>query len=367
MIKQPHNRKICCDATPWRRARAVATVALSVLLLAACTTTPTEEAYVEKPVAELYNSAMAFIESGNYFNAARKFDEVERQHPYSTWATKAQLMAAYSHYQINEYDDAIVSLDRYIQLHPSNPDAPYAYYLKGLCYYEQISDVGRDQRMTELALKTLKELVARFPNSVYARDANLKLDLTTDHLAGKEMEVGRYYLNQEQYLAAINRFRNVVTNYETTTHVPEALHRLTDAYTALGMTAESQKAAAVLGHNCPGSDWYVDSFELMEGVDMRPPADRTWYPSWFASRRDPTPKPLLPLSKAPPWYKFWSSGGSDQPRATNPANAVPQPGTIAQPATRAATKQPAQAGKTPPPKPATAPTQAKDEPWYKFW
>ncbi len=360
MIKQPHNRNFISVATPWRRARAVATAALTALLLAACSTTPNEEAYVERPVADLYNSAMALIESGNYFKAAREFDEVERQHPYSAWATKAQLMAAYSHYQINEYDDAIVSLDRYIQLHPSNPDAPYAYYLKGLSYYEQISDVGRDQKMTELALKTLKELTARFPNSVYSRDANLKLDLTFDHLAGKEMEVGRYYLNQQQYLAAINRFRIVVTNYGTTTHVPEALHRLTEAYTALGMTAESQKAAAVLGHNFPGSEWYIDSFELVEGVDMRPPADKTWYPSWLTSRRDATPKPMLPPSKAPPWYKFWSSGDGDQRRSENTPNAVAKPVKIE-------TKQPAQASNAPPPKPATAPTQAKDEPWYKFW
>ena len=364
MITQPHSRTLFCAATPWHRARAVLTAALTALLLAACTTTPIGETYVERPVDDLYNSAMALIESGDYFNAAREFDEVERQHPYSAWATKAQLMAAYSHYQINEYDDAIVSLDRYIQLHPSNPDAPYAYYLKGLSYYEQISDVGRDQKMTELALKTLKGLTARFPNSVYSRDANLKLDLTTDHLAGKEMEVGRYYLNQEQYLAAINRFRNVVSNYGTTTHVPEALHRLTEAYTALGMTAESQKAAAVLGHNFPGSDWYVDSFELVEGVDMRPPADKTWYPSWLTSRRDATPKPMLPPSKAPPWYKFWSSGDGDQPRSVKTVNTVAQPVTQPPPNIRKAQPTPANA---PPRKQVAPPTQAKDEPWYKFW
>jgi outer membrane protein assembly factor BamD len=253
---------------------------LGVVLLAACAGTEEDE-YVERPVESLYNEAMDALEVKDYRAAGALFDEVERQHPYSSWATKAQLMAAYAYYQNNDYDDAIVALDRFIQLHPSNRDVPYAYYLKGLSYYEQISDVARDQEMTELALSTLDELLKRFPNSKYARDAKLKIDLTRDHLAGKEMEIGRYYHNQGHYLAAINRFSNVVDNYQTTTHVPEALHRLTEAYLALGVKEEARKTAAVLGHNFPGSEWYLDSYEMMEGKKIRPEKEKKpWYKLW---------------------------------------------------------------------------------------
>jgi outer membrane protein assembly factor BamD len=178
-------------------------------------------------------------------------------------------MAAFSYYQSNKYDDAIIALDRFIQLHPGHRDIPYAYYLKALCFYEQISDVGRDQRMTQLALDALAEVVKRFPESPYSRDARLKIELAIDHLAGKEMDVGRYYQKQQQYVAAINRYRVVIERYQTTTHVPEALHRLVESYLALGVKDEAQQAAAVLGHNFPGSDWYADSYFLMTGEDLR--------------------------------------------------------------------------------------------------
>jgi len=238
--------------------------------------------YVERPVEEIYNEAIDFIQEKRYTDSTEKFDEVERQHPYSVWATKAQIMAAYAYYQANRYDDAIVALDRFIQLHPANKDIAYAYYLKGLSYYEQISDVDRDQKMTRLALASLRELVTRFPHSKYARDAKLKLDLTNDHLAGKEMEIGRYYLNQGYYLAAINRFKLVIGEYQTTTHVPEALHRLVESYYALGLPEEAKKFAAVLGHNFPGSEWYIDSYEMIEKKKVRheQKADRSWYEIW---------------------------------------------------------------------------------------
>ncbi|KAF0135876.1 MAG: putative lipoprotein [Rhodospirillaceae bacterium] len=157
----------------------------------------------------------------------------------------------------------VIALDRFIQLHPGHRNVAYAYYLKGLCHYEQITDVARDQKMTELAREALREVVARFPNSQYARDARLKLDLTTDHLAGKEMEIGRFYMRQQHYLAAINRFRTVIARYQTTTHVPEALHRLVENYVIFGLTDEARKIAAVLGHNFPGSAWYQDSYRLV--------------------------------------------------------------------------------------------------------
>ena len=248
-----------------------------VAILSACSNTK-DVAYKEQPVEQLYNESMDAMQSGRLITATRLFDEVERQHPYSAWATKAQLMSAYVSYQRDAYDEAIIALDRFIELHPGNRDIAYAYYLKSLSYYEQISDVGRDQKMTELALRSLQDVVRRFSETTYARDATLKIDLTRDHLAGKGMEIGRYYLRQGHYLAAINRFREVIEKYQTTTHVPEALHRLTEAYLALGVTDEAQTAAAVLGHNYPGSDWYKDSYILLGGRDLQPEAKKS---SWL--------------------------------------------------------------------------------------
>jgi len=256
-------------------------VPVLVLLLVGCA--EKAEPYVERPVEELYNTAMNTLEERLYLKAARQFEEVERQHPYSAWATKAQLMSAFSFYQANKYDEAIQALDQFIELHPSNRDAPYAYYLKGLSYYEQIADIGRDQEITDRALKALDEVVRRFPESRYARDAALKIDLTRNHLAGKEMEIGRYYLRLGQYLAAINRFRRVVDNYQTTEQVPEALLRLTEAYLALGIREEAQAAAAVLGYNYPGSDWYRDAYALVQGQSIDSSSQKGWFGRTFGS------------------------------------------------------------------------------------
>jgi outer membrane protein assembly factor BamD len=255
----------------FRRAGRGLAVAGLCLSLWSCSLFEDEQPqYVELPVETLYNNAMNAMQAGALGEAARLFDEVERQHPYSRWAAKAQLMAAYASYQNNRYDEAINALERFIQLHPGNKDIAYAYYLRAVSYYEQISDVSRDQRATQQSLAALEEVVRRFPESSYARDASLKIDLARDHLAGKHMGIGRYYLEQGEYLAAINRFRLVIRDYQTTTHVPEALHRLVESYLALGVTEEAQSTAAVLGHNYPGSDWYVDSYVLLTGVDLRP-------------------------------------------------------------------------------------------------
>jgi outer membrane protein assembly factor BamD len=243
--------------------RRVAAAILLTVVLAACGTK--EDKYVERPVEDLYNGAMNAVAANNWEAAAKGFDEVERQHPYSVWATKAEIMAAYSNYQRNKYDDAVSAAQRFLQLHPGNKDAPYAYYLIAICYYEQITDVGRDQKITQQALDSLQEVVRRYPTSEYARDARLKIDLTNDHLAGKEMAIGRYYLRQGLYIGAINRFRTVIEKYQTTTQVPEALHRLTEAYMALGVTDEAQNVAAVLGYNYPGSEWYADTYTLLTG------------------------------------------------------------------------------------------------------
>jgi outer membrane protein assembly factor BamD len=262
-------------ATRWFGKAAYALALVVGLGLAGCSSTPTD-AYTERPVEELYNKAVDAMLDENYIQAGKMFDEVERQHPYSIWATKAQLMQAYVNYQANKYDEAVAAADRFITLHPGNRDTAYAYYIKAISYYEQITDVERDQKNTDRALKALDEIVTRYPDSKYARDARLKLDLTRDHLAGKEMEIGRYYERREQYLAAINRYKHVVSDYQTTTHVPEALARLTECYMALGVVKEAQASAAVLGYNFPNSDWYKDSYALVGGTYQAP--DR---PSWL--------------------------------------------------------------------------------------
>ena len=263
------------------RALGLAICAAAMLGLAACGDDE-EPQYVERPVEELYNQAMNALLAGENSEAARLFDEVERQHPYSPWATRAQLMAAFALYNVNKYDEAIAALDRFIELHPGNEHIAYAYYLKAISYYEQISDVGRDQRMTQFALATLREVTARFPNTSYARDAGLKIDLTLDHLAGKHMDVGRYYQKRGNYLAAINRYREVIRSFQSTTHVPEALHRLVECYLTLGVVPEAQATAAVLGHNFPGSEWYLDSYALLTGRDLEPEdSDESWISGFF--------------------------------------------------------------------------------------
>ena len=220
----------------------------------------------------LYAAGVENLQARRFQPAVDLFDRVERDHPYSTWATNAKLMSAYGDYMRNRYTEAIGALDRFIQLHPAHRDVAYAYYLRALSYYEQIADAQRDQRGTEQAMVALQDVVNRFPDTAYARDARLKIDLARDHLAGKEMNIGRFYQRQRLYGAAIGRFRRVVEDYQTTNHVPEALHRLTEIYLALGITEEARKTASVLGHNFPGSPWYQDSYALL--VEGAPPAEQ---------------------------------------------------------------------------------------------
>ena len=233
-------------------------------VLGACASTPTESvAYVERPAETIYGEAFESMSHGSYRLAALQYDEVERQHPYSEWARRSMLMAAFANYQSNNYEEAISDAQRFIALHPGNRNTPYAYYLIALCYFEQIVDVGRDQATTEQAMNALEQVVRRYPQSRYATDARLKIDMTRDHLAGKEMEIGRWYLRRNYHLAAINRFQNVINEYGTTSHVPEALHRLVESYVAIGISEEARQVGAVLGHNFPGSEWYEDSYDLL--------------------------------------------------------------------------------------------------------
>ncbi len=241
---------------------------VAVVLLAGCAN---EDGLLDdRPAEELYTMAMARMDDQSYEKAAKIFDEVDRQHPYSKWATKAQLMMGYCYYQIQKYDRAVAAFETFIQLHPGHDDVSYALYMRGVCYYEQIFNIRRDQKMATYAYDALVEVAQRFPNSSYGKDARYKIDLVRDHMAGKEMSIGRYYLKRGAYLSSINRFRAVVEHYDTTAQTPEALHRLVEGYISLGLMDEAQAAAAVLGHNYPGSHWYADSFYLLKDVDLRP-------------------------------------------------------------------------------------------------
>lgn len=252
--------------------RLIVFISLAVLVLTGCqgNRNRAELAYVARPVETLYNNAFNELERRRYRQAAELFDEVERQHPFSEWARRSMLMAAFANYQATRYEDAIASAQRFIALHPGSSSAPYAYYLIAISYYERIYDVGRDQSTTQQALDALQQVVQRYPNSPYARDARLKIDMTRDHLAGKDMDVGRWYLRNGFHLAAIGRFQNVIREYGTTSHVPEALHRLVEAYVAMGVSEEARQHAAVLGYNFPGSEWYRDSYDLLtsRGIDV---------------------------------------------------------------------------------------------------
>ncbi|MCK9543763.1 MAG: outer membrane protein assembly factor BamD [Novosphingobium sp.] len=223
-----------------------------------------DTAYVARDVDTLYTAAKARLDRGDARTAAALFDEVERQHPYSPWARRAQLMSAFSYYAARDYTKSISSAQRFLSIHPGNKDAAYAYYLIALCYYEQISDVSRDQKITQQARQALTDVARRYPGTPYAADARLKIDLVNDHLAGKEMDIGRSYQRSGKWLAASLRFRNVVETYQTTSHTPEALYRMVECYLTLGIPEEAQKAAAVLGNNYAHTNWYKRAHGLME-------------------------------------------------------------------------------------------------------
>ncbi len=269
--------------TPWRTVTLI-TCVCAMLMLSACGANEDDEidkiAESNETVDVLYDEALIKFNERKYKLAIDKFEEVERQHPNSEWAARAQIMAAYSAYRGGQFDDAVIILDRFVKLHPTHSSTPYAYYLMAVCHYTQISDVGRDQKKTEEARAALKDVVARYPDTDYAKDAQLKYDLTSDHLAGKEMEIGRYYLTRLDYAAAVNRFKHVVDHYQTTSHIPEALHRMVECYLKLGVVEEAKKYAAVLGYNYPGSDWYKFSYEMMQG-NLSPEEKKSIYDKYL--------------------------------------------------------------------------------------
>jgi len=241
----------------------------------------------DEPADKLYNEGLYLLQQKQeYKEAAKKFEEVDRQHPYSDWARKALLMQAYSYYEAKEYDDTITAAKRYVAMHPGSPDAAYAQYLIGSSYYEVIPDVTRDQQRTEQAMRELEQVIRRYPSTEYATSAKKKLDVARDQLAGKEMMIGRFYLNKKDFSGAINRFKLVVTQYQTTRHVEEALMRLTEAYMALGIVQEAQTAAAVLGHNFPDSPWYQNAYKLVQTGGVEPAENKQ---SWISKLFQPKP------------------------------------------------------------------------------
>jgi len=237
-----------------------------------------------EPIARMYNEGVKDVRNEEFRAAVKKFTEVERQHPYSKWATKAILMQAYSQYRRSAHPESIAAAQRFIQLHPGHQDAAYAQYLIALNHYEQINDVRRDPTAARKSLAELEEVARRYPNTSYAQDAAGKASLARDILAGKEMEIGRHYQRKKSFLAAINRYKTVVQKYQTSTHTPEALYRLTENYLQLGIRSEAQTAAAVLGHNFPNSKWYKDAYALLQGGGLSPVADSgSWLSGIFGS------------------------------------------------------------------------------------
>jgi outer membrane protein assembly factor BamD len=238
-----------------------------------------DDTYVEQPVEVLYNRALDDLGAQNYKEAAKEFEEVDRQHPYSEWARKSLIMSAYAYYSAGQYDESINAAKRYITLHPGSSDAAYAQYLIGASYFDQIPDISRDQTRTERAIAALEEVTRKFPNTEYAESARKKIEVGRDQLAAKEMDIGRWYLKKKDFIGAINRFKMVVTQYQRTRHVEEALERLTECYMALGITMEAQTAAAVLGHNFPDSPWYKDAYRLVRSGGVEPREDKG---SWMS-------------------------------------------------------------------------------------
>ena len=264
----------------WRQAARLLALALVVVALPACSFFGKEDVIPDDPADKLYNEGLFLLNNKkDYKAAAKRFEEVDRQHPYSEWARKALIMSAYAHYEGTSYDDSVSAAKRYVTLHPGSPDAAYAQYLIGSSYFDQIPDITRDQQRTERAMQALDEVVRKYPGSEYAVAAKRKLEVARDQLAGKEMDTARYYQKRRENIAAINRFKVVITQYQTTRHVEEALMRLAETYMALGIVNEAQTAAAVLGHNFPDSPWYKDAYRIVRGGGVEPHEDQG---SWIS-------------------------------------------------------------------------------------
>jgi len=273
----------------WRVLARFLALALVAPALAGCESLgsfwgPKEDPVLDEPADRIYNEGLYLLNvKKDTKGAAKRFEEVDRQHPYSEWARKSLIMSAYAYYEAGSYDDSINSARRYIQLHPGSPDAAYAQFLIGSSYFDQIRDVSRDQERTEKAISMLDEVVRKYPSTEYAVSAKKKIQQARDQLAGQRMSIGRYYQERRDYTGAITRFKEVVTKYQTTRHVEEALLRLTEVYMALGVVSEAQTSAAVLGHNFPDSRWYKDAFALLNERGLQPSENKgSWISRAFA-------------------------------------------------------------------------------------
>ncbi len=237
--------------------------------LIGCAEEKTED-FEGKPVEVIYNKAMDMVTAKEYKKAAKAFEDVQRQYPFSTWATRSELMSAYAYFEAGEYVDSVGTLENFIKMHPGHKDIAYAHYLLAMCYYVQIAGVNRDQHMTYKAMHAFQDVIKKFPRSSYAKDAKFKLDLAYEHLAGQDMEIGRFYQTYQVPLSALLRFQNVIQKYQTTSHVPEALHRTVEIYVGLGMTKQALATAAVMGYNFPGNPWYQDTYNLLTSKNLLP-------------------------------------------------------------------------------------------------
>lgn len=270
-----------------RNTARVALVSLvlvgSSMLVTSCQSDPdidiTKLGLATDPPEQLYNQGLANMKAGNVAEASRKFDSIDRQNPFTEWGRKALVMSTFSKYRLAQYDEAVATGNRYLKQYPSSADSAYVQYLVGLSYSKQIADVTQDQKAARNTLDAMQKVIDNYPKSEYVEDAQAKMRFARDQLAGKEMQVGRYYLERKEYLAAIQRFRNVVENYGRTNQVEEALARLVESYYAMGVQEEAQTAAAVLGQNYPDSQWYADSFKLLKGGGLEPRENRG---SWIS-------------------------------------------------------------------------------------
>ena len=314
-------------AKSWVRSPAVIAVLSAAVMLSGCAILrhkkqQPDAAYEERPVDQLYSAGADRLDHHQWSEAVTFFKEVERQHPYSEWSRRAILMQIYAHYEANQYEEAVADSNRFIELYPGNPTAAYAYYIRAECYFEQILDVGRDQAATLQAQAAMREVYRRFPTSEYASDARLKLDMISDQLAGKEMTVGRWYLREGDTLAAIGRFRTVIDKYQTTSHTPEALYRLVEAYLTLGLVEEAKRNAAVLGYNYPGDPWYADAYALMTSRGERPdvaPTGKARHGFLHGVTHMFSRHQARAATLGPP------TGSANTPATTNPEGAQPQP------------------------------------------
>ena len=296
-VTSHHNRLLTCFPMPCyssssplcsllSQLRASMMLLASILLVSACSTNNENviEIIVEEPVHVLYDRALTSYQEGNLGLAAEQFQDIELQHPYSEWASKAQLMAGYALYQKQDYNAAILVFDRYVEFNPDSNDRDYAEYMAALCYYEQIVDVGRDQFLTRQAADRFLRLIEQFPDSVYAKDVRIKYDLTQDQLAAKHMDIGRFYQQRLLYSGAIRRFNRVIRDYNGTTHMPEALFRLSESKLALGLHDDAQMAAAVLGYNYPESRWYRKAYDLLKNRNLAPSTNsNSWLNDFYNS------------------------------------------------------------------------------------